>query len=187
MTLEELSDSDNQTSPDFVIQTTPDSVTQTSPYLVNPTCNVNLTGESGTFQSPGFPNNYDNNLHCDILISVTPGKTVSVSFDEFAVEVDSDCSYDRLQVSVWHLASVFQISAYLSSTFMAPTGIFPTYILILFTISVAIPVTIPMIQLFMESQGLFEYQHFCFSGWLRSSKGRTCKCKHLTGLWPTVT
>ena len=70
----------NQTSPDFTNQTFPDSVNQTSPDLanqtstvvVNPTCDVTLTGESGTFQSPGYPGNYDNNLKCDIRVRVCP-------------------------------------------------------------------------------------------------------------------
>ena len=63
-------------------------------------CSINnLTATSGTFQSPGYPGNYDNNLQCDVIISVTPGKTVQITFDVFDVEPDSSCQFDYIQVN----------------------------------------------------------------------------------------
>ena len=58
----------------------------------------NMTATSGTFQSPGYPGNYDNNLQCDVIISVTPGKTVQITFDVFHLEDHSTCDKDFVQV-----------------------------------------------------------------------------------------
>ena len=63
-------------------------------------CSISkLTESSGTFQSPGYPGNYGNNLQCDIIISVTPGKIVQIDFDDFDLEEESSCPYDYVQVT----------------------------------------------------------------------------------------
>uniref|UniRef100_A0A3Q3XH88 Uncharacterized protein n=1 Tax=Mola mola TaxID=94237 RepID=A0A3Q3XH88_MOLML len=54
----------------------------------------------GVIRNPSRPGDpYDNNL-CVWSISVPPGYSVLLEFDHFDLENDSDCSYDRLTVSV---------------------------------------------------------------------------------------
>ena len=57
-----------------------------------------LSATSGTFRSPGYPGNYDDELQCDVIISVTPGKTVQITFDVFDLEDHSSCEKDYVQV-----------------------------------------------------------------------------------------
>ena len=62
-------------------------------------CSINnLNRASGSFQSPNYPGNYVDNLQCDVIISVTPGKLVQITFDFFDVEYHSRCNYDFLEV-----------------------------------------------------------------------------------------
>ncbi|CAH1246044.1 OVCH1 [Branchiostoma lanceolatum] len=59
----------------------------------NPTV---LSGDSGTFTSPEYPNRYPNNAECSWTITVTPGKIVKISFERFSLEVSGTCNYDSL-------------------------------------------------------------------------------------------
>ncbi|XP_066304567.1 uncharacterized protein [Branchiostoma lanceolatum] len=59
----------------------------------NPTV---LSGDSGTFTSPEYPNRYPNDAECSWTISVTPGKIVKISFERFSLEVSGTCNYDSL-------------------------------------------------------------------------------------------
>ena len=64
----------------------------------------NLTATSGTFQSPGYPGNYGNNLQCDVTITVTPGKFIQLTFDVFDLEDSISCDRARadfLQVNYY--------------------------------------------------------------------------------------
>ena len=57
-----------------------------------------LSGHFGQFESPGYPS-YQNNVECDILVSVDPGLKVQISFEVFDLEYGGSCEYDSLQVS----------------------------------------------------------------------------------------
>ena len=49
-------------------------------------CGAIYTDEKGTIVSPGYPNNYDNNLDCGYTIIANPQHFIVVQFTEFAVE-----------------------------------------------------------------------------------------------------
>ncbi|KAL3873695.1 hypothetical protein ACJMK2_036785 [Sinanodonta woodiana] len=62
-------------------------------------CGGILTGRSGTFTSPNFPNNYTDDADCYWLIQATSKSDITVRFDTFEVEDDgSICRYDWLEI-----------------------------------------------------------------------------------------
>merc|ERR1739838_1243188 len=54
--------------------------------------------ESGTLQSPNFPNKYSNNHDETYNIEVQTGKTIEIIFETFELEANSRCSYDWLKI-----------------------------------------------------------------------------------------
>ena len=57
------------------------------PNVVFCQCGGHLTGESGEFKSPNFPENYPDNAECTWEITVPEGKTVDLEFHSFNVSV----------------------------------------------------------------------------------------------------
>ena len=57
-----------------------------------------LNATHGGIRSPGYPGHYSNDLQCDVIISVTPGKRVKITFDDFDVEDYKNGCKDFLQV-----------------------------------------------------------------------------------------
>nr|XP_032817255.1 CUB and sushi domain-containing protein 3-like isoform X3 [Petromyzon marinus] len=58
-------------------------------------CGGAITGVSGgTILSPGYPNAYEHNLHCEWTIEVNPGFTISLHFQVF----DTEASHDELRI-----------------------------------------------------------------------------------------
>ncbi|CAH1775425.1 unnamed protein product [Owenia fusiformis] len=55
-------------------------------------CGAIYTKDKDIIQSPGFPNNYANNLHCEYLISVDPQKYVVFQFKENGFSIEGDGS-----------------------------------------------------------------------------------------------
>ena len=51
----------------------------------NEDCVHLLSGESGEFKSPNYPNHYPSNATCTWLITVPEGDTVSLKFQSFEV------------------------------------------------------------------------------------------------------
>lgn len=49
-------------------------------------CLFHLTKESGTFETPGFPEKYPNNTQCIWNIRVEPGRFILLSFHVFEIE-----------------------------------------------------------------------------------------------------
>ncbi|XP_065059399.1 enteropeptidase-like isoform X4 [Rhopilema esculentum] len=47
---------------------------------------MNLTGESGSFTSPGYPRNYGNSLNCRYMITVPAGRLIQITFPIFDTE-----------------------------------------------------------------------------------------------------
>ncbi|XP_019619960.1 PREDICTED: CUB and sushi domain-containing protein 1-like [Branchiostoma belcheri] len=72
-----------------------DLVCEREPACGNPTV---LSGDSGSFTSPGYPSNYLNNQRCSWRISVSPGKVVAISFEAMDIESHHHCNYDYLNV-----------------------------------------------------------------------------------------
>merc|ERR1712106_891377 len=54
--------------------------------------------ESGTLQSPNFPNKYPNNHDETYNIEVQTGKTIEIIFETFELEAHSRCSWDWLKI-----------------------------------------------------------------------------------------
>ena len=46
---------------------------------------------NNTLTSPGYPNNYPNDLYCVYLVPIQPGKAMNIYFDEFNVEDTFHC------------------------------------------------------------------------------------------------
>ena len=46
---------------------------------------------NNTLKSPGYPNKYPGNVHCDYKISIPHGKALKVNFQEFDLEHHSSC------------------------------------------------------------------------------------------------
>ncbi|ESN91620.1 hypothetical protein HELRODRAFT_147387, partial [Helobdella robusta] len=51
----------------------------------------------GVITSPNYPNNYPNKLDCKFSIEAPDGATITITFQEFSIEAESDCSFDRLE------------------------------------------------------------------------------------------
>uniref|UniRef100_A0A3B3DJN6 CUB and Sushi multiple domains 3b n=1 Tax=Oryzias melastigma TaxID=30732 RepID=A0A3B3DJN6_ORYME len=59
------------------------------------TCGSNLQGPSGTFTSPNFPIQYENNAQCVWIITASnPNKVIQINFEEFDLEI----AYDTLTI-----------------------------------------------------------------------------------------
>ncbi|PVD35988.1 hypothetical protein C0Q70_02958 [Pomacea canaliculata] len=61
-------------------------------------CGGLLTGPSGTFSSPNYPNSYDHARVCEWLITVETGKAISLTFTDFEMETSHNCQYDAVEV-----------------------------------------------------------------------------------------
>ncbi|XP_035662897.1 protein SpAN-like isoform X1 [Branchiostoma floridae] len=61
-------------------------------------CGGVLQGDRGTFTSPNFPSNYDDNTQCDWLIKGERGSTVQLEFEEFGLEAHDSCAFDSVEV-----------------------------------------------------------------------------------------
>lgn len=68
------------------------------------TCGGQLSGEKGTFTSPGFPNYYPPDVLCQWTITVPDGKAVKVTFNKFLLgepgqENSKDCRNDYVEIN----------------------------------------------------------------------------------------
>ncbi|XP_037612385.1 cubilin [Sebastes umbrosus] len=61
-------------------------------------CGGELSGSSGSFNSPGYPNRYPENRECIWYITTSAGSSITLTIQEFDVEFHPDCSYDVLEV-----------------------------------------------------------------------------------------
>uniref|UniRef100_A0A3Q3MXM2 Cubilin n=1 Tax=Mastacembelus armatus TaxID=205130 RepID=A0A3Q3MXM2_9TELE len=61
-------------------------------------CGGELSGPSGSFNSPGYPNNYPENRECIWYITTSAGSSITLTIYEFDVEFHQDCNYDVLEV-----------------------------------------------------------------------------------------
>uniref|UniRef100_A0A8B9GL35 Cubilin n=1 Tax=Amazona collaria TaxID=241587 RepID=A0A8B9GL35_9PSIT len=61
-------------------------------------CGGELSGPSGSFHSPGYPNRYPNNRECNWYIHTAPGSSIQLTIHEFKIEYHPDCNYDVLEV-----------------------------------------------------------------------------------------
>uniref|UniRef100_A0A8C6W9S3 Cubilin n=1 Tax=Nannospalax galili TaxID=1026970 RepID=A0A8C6W9S3_NANGA len=61
-------------------------------------CNRQYNQTFGTVKSPGWPDNYNDNLDCIIVLRAPQNHTISLFFHSFAVEASGDCANDFLEV-----------------------------------------------------------------------------------------
>ncbi|XP_059183305.1 cubilin [Centropristis striata] len=61
-------------------------------------CGGELSGSSGSFNSPDYPNRYPENRECIWYISTAAGSSITLTIHEFDVEFHQDCNYDVLEV-----------------------------------------------------------------------------------------
>ncbi|XP_053714419.1 cubilin isoform X1 [Synchiropus splendidus] len=61
-------------------------------------CGGDLSGPSGSFNSPGYPNRYPTNTECIWSITTSVGSSITLTIHEFDVEFHPDCNYDLLEV-----------------------------------------------------------------------------------------
>uniref|UniRef100_A0A669EKT9 Cubilin n=1 Tax=Oreochromis niloticus TaxID=8128 RepID=A0A669EKT9_ORENI len=61
-------------------------------------CGGDLSGPSGSFNSPGYPNRYPDNRECIWYITTSAGSSITITIHEFDVEYHQDCNYDVLEV-----------------------------------------------------------------------------------------
>ncbi|XP_072174323.1 cubilin-like [Diadema setosum] len=83
-----VSNSDSQTGSGFSLQFTSSEEV----------CGGDLVTSTGSFSSPGYPNQYDHSRVCEWRITVQQGHLVTLYFDDFDVEDASSCSYDYVAV-----------------------------------------------------------------------------------------
>uniref|UniRef100_A0A8C5HD89 Cubilin n=1 Tax=Gouania willdenowi TaxID=441366 RepID=A0A8C5HD89_GOUWI len=62
-------------------------------------CGGDLSGTTGSFSSPGYPNRYPDNRECVWYITTSAGSSITLTIHEFDVEFHQDCNYDVLEVS----------------------------------------------------------------------------------------
>ncbi|XP_071475764.1 cubilin [Marmota flaviventris] len=61
-------------------------------------CGGELSGATGSFSSPGYPDRYPPNKECLWYISTAPGSSIQLTIHDFDVEYHATCSYDILEV-----------------------------------------------------------------------------------------
>uniref|UniRef100_A0A8B9N9X7 Cubilin n=1 Tax=Accipiter nisus TaxID=211598 RepID=A0A8B9N9X7_9AVES len=67
-------------------------------FAVLPGCGGELSGPSGSFHSPGYPNRYPSNRECIWYIHTAPGSSIQLTIQEFDIEYHANCNYDVLEV-----------------------------------------------------------------------------------------
>ena len=63
-------------------------------------CGGYFTVRSGTFTSPNYPNNYDNNLDCNYVFKVERGQLITINFIDFSIQYHDMCYFDEVAVSI---------------------------------------------------------------------------------------
>ncbi|XP_017555843.2 cubilin [Pygocentrus nattereri] len=61
-------------------------------------CGGELSGPSGSFNSPGYPDKYPENRECVWYIQTTPGSSITLTIHEFDIEYHPNCNFDLLEV-----------------------------------------------------------------------------------------
>ncbi|XP_032366699.1 cubilin [Etheostoma spectabile] len=61
-------------------------------------CGGDLSGPSGSFNSPEYPNRYPENRECIWYVTTSAGSSITLTIHEFDVEFHQNCNYDVLEV-----------------------------------------------------------------------------------------
>ena len=65
-------------------------------------CGGNFTSPTGNIVSKNYPEPYPAHSDCTWKITVETGRTVELTFTDFAVEGHSTCNYDNVMVRYFH-------------------------------------------------------------------------------------
>lgn len=80
-------------------------------------CGGELSGPSGSFHSPGYPNRYPSNRECIWYIHTAPGSSIQFTIQEFDVQYHPNCNYDVLEVRALDLLlKIYKLHGFLSGT-----------------------------------------------------------------------
>ena len=84
------------------LQSNTTSISPTSPTTpVAPTtptpieCGGQLSGPSGDFSSPGWPNNYTKHQECTWEITCEKQQIIEINFNSFSLEYNDQCRYSK--------------------------------------------------------------------------------------------
>lgn len=61
-------------------------------------CGGELSGDTGTFSSPGYPVGYPANKECIWYIHSSPGSSIQLTIHDFDVEYHATCNFDVLEI-----------------------------------------------------------------------------------------
>lgn len=61
-------------------------------------CGGELSGPTGSFSSPGYPDSYPHNKECLWSLKTAPGSSIQLVIHDFDVEYHSRCGFDVLEV-----------------------------------------------------------------------------------------
>ncbi|XP_036131390.1 cubilin [Molossus molossus] len=61
-------------------------------------CGAELSGASGSFSSPGYPNTYPPSKECIWYIHTAPGSSIQLTIHDFDVEYHESCHFDVLEI-----------------------------------------------------------------------------------------
>ncbi|KAK3741569.1 hypothetical protein QZH41_012512 [Actinostola sp. cb2023] len=61
-------------------------------------CGETLQHPTGSLISPGYPNRYRANKHCEWRISVTPGERIVLNFTDFSLKKGKSCKQDFVEI-----------------------------------------------------------------------------------------
>ncbi|KAI4562255.1 hypothetical protein MJT46_011217 [Ovis ammon polii x Ovis aries] len=61
-------------------------------------CGGELSGDMGSFSSPGYPNRYPANRECIWYIHTAPGSSIQLTIHDFDVEYHASCNFDVLEI-----------------------------------------------------------------------------------------
>ncbi|XP_036916668.1 cubilin [Sturnira hondurensis] len=61
-------------------------------------CGAELSGDTGSFSSPGYPNLYPPSKECMWYIHTAPGSSIQLTIHDFDVEYHQSCSFDVLEI-----------------------------------------------------------------------------------------
>lgn len=85
----------------------------------NMKCGATFTDENGSFQTPGYPNQYPTNIECEWVITVPVTHSLTLTFNKFDMEESSKCKYDHVEIRDGDKASSNLIGRYCGSSLPA--------------------------------------------------------------------
>ena len=79
-----------------------------------------MTGESGFFTTPNYPNSYPSNMECEWTIETSHGYIIELKFEQFNLENSGACRYDFVDVRDGRNEFSSLINRFCASSIIAP-------------------------------------------------------------------